>query len=104
MVKEMVRSLVQAGSKVERWVLVSIKDPEVNVVSITNDHAELETSLDELQYGGGEDLEEQVLKGERNFFKTFLKKLYFTRPTVGLQQNSHPIRTSTDVLRHIPCA
>ena len=53
----MVRSLVQAGSNVERWVLVSIKDPEVNVVSITNDHEELETSLDELKYGGGGDLE-----------------------------------------------
>ena len=69
LVKEMVKSLVQAGSKVNRWVLVSIKDPEVEIASVTNDHEELERSLDELNYGGGGDLEEQVLKGERNSFK-----------------------------------
>ena len=71
LVKEMVKSLVQAGSKVNRWVLVSIKDPEVEVVSVTNDHEELERNLDELTYGGGGDVQEQVLKGGRNSFKTF---------------------------------
>ena len=71
LVKEMVKELVQAGSKVNRWVLTSIKDPEVDVVTITNDHEEIETSLDELNYGGGGDLQEQVLKGKRNSFKTF---------------------------------
>ena len=71
LVKEMVRSLVQAGSRVYRWVLVSIKDPEVEMVTITNDHEEVETDLDELNYGGGGDLQEQVLKGKRNSFKTF---------------------------------
>ena len=71
LVKEMVRSLVQAGSRVYRWVLVSIKDPEVEMVTITNDHEEVETDLDELNYGGGGDLQEQVLKGKRNSFKIF---------------------------------
>ena len=71
LVKEMVKSLVQAGSQVNRWVLVSIKDPGVEVVSVSNDHEEIEESLDELTYVGGGDLQEQVLKGERNSFKTF---------------------------------
>ena len=71
LVREMVKSLVKAGSKVNRWVLVSIKDPEVEVVSVTNDHEELERNLDELTYGGGGDVQEQVLKGGRNSFKTF---------------------------------
>ena len=71
LVREMVRSLVQAGSNVNRWVLVSIKDPEVEVISVTNDHEEIEESLDELNYGGGGDLQEQVLKGNRKSFKTF---------------------------------
>ena len=70
LVREMVKSLEKAGSKVNRWVLVSIKDPEVEVVSVTNDHEELERNLDELEYGGGGDLQEQILKGGRNSFKT----------------------------------
>ena len=71
MVKEMVKKVVKAGSKVYRWVLVSIKDPGVEVVSITNDHEDLDADLDELTYGGGGDVQEQVLKGGRNSFKTF---------------------------------
>ena len=71
LVREMVRSLVRAGSNVNRWVLVSIKDPEVEVVDVSNDHEDVEASLDELNYGGGGDLQEQVLKGKRNSFKTF---------------------------------
>ena len=69
LVQEMVKELVQAGSKVNRWVLVSIKDPEVEIASVTNDHEELERSLDELDYGGGGDLKEQVLKGGKKSFK-----------------------------------
>ena len=69
LVKTMVKSLVNAGSEVYRWVLVSIKDPEVGIVTVTNDHEEIETSLDELEYGGGGDVEEQVLQGGRNCFK-----------------------------------
>ena len=71
LVKEMVKEVVQAGSRVNRWVLTSIKDPEVDVVNIANDHEDIEESLDQLQYGGGGDLEEQVLKGGRNSFKIF---------------------------------
>ena len=52
MVKEMVKKVVKAGSKVYRWVLVSIKDPEVEMVTDTNDLEELKTGLDELTYGG----------------------------------------------------
>ena len=77
LVKEMVKSLVKAGSKVNRWVLVSIKDPEVEIVSVSNDHEDIEESLDELEYGGGGDLQEQVLKGGRNSFKTSFKKVLF---------------------------
>ena len=71
LVREMVKSLVRAGSNVNRWVLVSIKDPEVEVVDVSNDHEDVEASLDELNYGGGGDLQEQVLKGNRKSFKTF---------------------------------
>ena len=71
LVQEMVKELVQAGSEVNRWVLVSIKDPEVEVVDVSNDHEDVEASLDELNYGGGGDLQEQVLKGNRKSFKTF---------------------------------
>ena len=60
----MVKKVVKAGSKVYRWVLVSIKDPEVNVVSITNDIVDLVTDLNGLTFGG--DVEEQVLRGGRN--------------------------------------
>ena len=71
LVREMVKSLVRAGSNVNRWVLVSIKDPEVEVVDVSNDHEEIEESLDELNYGGGGDLEEQVLRGDKSSFKIF---------------------------------
>ena len=64
LVKEMVKSLVNAGSQVDKWVLTSIKDPEVKVETITNDHEDIEEILDELTYGGGGDLQEQVLRGE----------------------------------------
>ena len=74
-VKTMVKSLVKAGSKVYKWVLVSIKDPGVNVVSITNDNEELETDLDDLQYGGGGDVQEQVLKGGKKLLQNFLKNI-----------------------------
>ena len=71
LVREMVKSLVRAGSRVRTWTLVSIKDPEVEVVSVTNKYMDLKTSLDELKLGGGGDFPEQILKGGRNSFKTF---------------------------------
>ena len=60
-----------AFNDVQQWVLTSIKDPEVEVVSVTNKYMDLKTSLDELKLGGGEDFLEQILKGGRNSFKTF---------------------------------
>ena len=71
LVREMVKSLVRAGTQVDTWVLTSINDPEVRVRSVTNDHEDIETSLNELNYGGGGDLEEQVLRGDKISFKTF---------------------------------
>ena len=56
---------------VQQWVLTSIKDPEVEVVSVTNKYMDLKTSLDGLKFGGGGDFPEQILKGGRNSFKTF---------------------------------
>ena len=70
MVKKMASSLVTSGSKVPRWVLTNFKDPKVELEISTKDVEELKMSLDELKYGGGGDIWEQVLKGERNFFKT----------------------------------
>ena len=52
-------------------MLVSIKDPDVEVISVKNDEKEIERSLDELKYRGGGDLQEKILKGGRNSFKTF---------------------------------
>ena len=77
MVKKMVSSLVTSGSKVPRWVLTNFKDPNVELEINTKDVEELKTSLDELKYGGGGDIWEQVLKGERNFFKTVSKNQRF---------------------------
>ena len=67
-VRTMVQNLVNAGSQVFRWVLVSIKDPAVNLVSVTNDHLEIDAQLNNLTYGGGGDLQEQVLRGGINCF------------------------------------
>ena len=75
LVKTMVKQLVNAGSEVYRWVLVSIKDPGVDVVSITNDHQDLDRDLDELTYGGGGDVQEQVLRGGENYYFTRCHKL-----------------------------
>ena len=86
MVKEMVKKVVKAGSKVYRWVLVSIKDPGVDVVSITNDHEDLDADLNELTYGGGGDIQEQVLKGGENCYFTRCHKL----PKVALSFHKLP--------------
>ena len=59
-----------AFNDVQQWVLTSIKDPKVEVVSVTN-FMGLKTNLDELKLGGGGDLLEQILKGGRNSFKNF---------------------------------
>jgi len=63
MVKKMVSSLVKSGSKIPRWVLTDFKDPDVKLVRITTDVEDLKSGLDDLKYGGGGDIWEQVLKG-----------------------------------------
>ena len=64
MVKKMVTSLVDSGTKVPRWVLTNFKDPEVELVISATEVEELREKLDELKYGGGGDLDEQALKGK----------------------------------------
>ena len=78
MVKKMVSSLVTSGSKVPRWVLTNFKDPNVELEINTKDVEELKTSLDELKYGGGGDIWEQVLEGQRYFFKGFNLPIFLT--------------------------
>ena len=64
MVKKMVTSLVESGTKVPRWVLTNFKDPDVDLVTSTEEVEHLREMLDELKYGGGGDIWEQALKGE----------------------------------------
>ena len=64
MVKKMVTSLVDSGTKVPRWVLTNFKDPDVELVISATEVEELREKLDELKYGGGGDIGEQVLKGK----------------------------------------
>ena len=70
MVKKMVTSLVESDSKVPTWVLTNFNDPDVELVENTLDVEDFRSGLTKLKYGGGGDLSEQVLKGERNSFKT----------------------------------
>ena len=65
MVKKMVTNLVESGSKVPTWVLTNFNDPNVELEVNTPDVEELKSSMNELKYGGGDDLREQVLKGKR---------------------------------------
>ena len=64
MVKKMVTDLVESGTKVPRWVLTNFKDPDADLVTSTEEVEHLREKLDELKYGGGGDIWEQVLKGE----------------------------------------
>ena len=64
MVKKLVTSLVESGSKVPRWVLTNFKDPDVELVTSTGEVEILREMLDELKYGGGGDIWEQTLKGK----------------------------------------
>ena len=64
MVKKMVTSLVESGTKVPRWVLTNFKDPDVELVTSATEVEELREMLDELKYGGGGDIWEQALKGK----------------------------------------
>ena len=64
MVKKMVSNLVKSGSKVPKWVLTDFKDPDVQLVMSTPDVEDLKSGLNNLKYGGGGDIWEQVLKGK----------------------------------------
>ena len=64
MVKKLVTSLVKSGTKVPRWVLTNFKDPDVELVTSTDEVEILREMLDELKYGGGGDIWEQTLKGK----------------------------------------
>ena len=64
MVKRMVQDLVDSGSKVSKWVLTNFKDPNVELVTSTNNVDDLRSSLNALSYGGGGDLTEQALQGK----------------------------------------
>ena len=69
MVKKTVTSLVDSGTKIPRWVLTNFKDPAAEMVTSTTDVEHLRSSLDELKYGGGGDIWEQVLKGKESVQK-----------------------------------
>ena len=64
MVKNLVKSLIESGSTVPTWVLTSFNDPDVELVINTSDVEELRSSLNNLKYGGGDDIWEQALKGK----------------------------------------
>ena len=61
MVKKLVTSLVKSGSKVPRWVLTNFKDPDVELVTSTDEVEILREMLDELKYGGGGDIKFQAV-------------------------------------------
>ena len=63
MVKKMIVDLVKNAPKIPTWVLTQFKDPVVKLVITTSDVELLKSGLDSLQYGGGDDLKEQCLKG-----------------------------------------
>ena len=63
MVKEMISKLIESRSKIPTWVLTSFNDPVVKFRKKTKDVEKLRSSLNQLRYGGGEDLEEQAFRG-----------------------------------------
>ena len=63
MVKEMILKLVESGSKIPTWVLTSFNDPDVRLVKKTNKVEDLRSGLNQLNYGGGGDVDEQAFQG-----------------------------------------
>ena len=63
LVKEMILKLIESRSKIPTWLLTSFNDPDVKLVKKTNDVEELRSGLNQLRYGGGDDLEEQAFRG-----------------------------------------
>ena len=63
MVKEMILKLVESGSKIPTWVLTSFNDPDVRLVKKTNKVEDLRSGLNQLNYGGGGDPDEEAFQG-----------------------------------------
>ena len=72
MVKKMVSKLVTSGSKIPKWVLTDFKDPDAKLVISTTDVVDLILGLNDLSYGGGGDIWEQVLKGNKNCWQKLI--------------------------------
>ena len=63
LVKKMISDLVKNAPKIPTWVLTSFNDPKATLIRVTSSVKKLKKSLDSLDYRGGRDLKEQVLKG-----------------------------------------
>ena len=63
MVKEMISDLVKNAPKIPTWILTSFNDPKATLIRVTRSVKKLKKSLDSLDYRGGRDLKEEVLKG-----------------------------------------
>ena len=63
LVKKMISDLVKNAPKIPTWVLASFNDPKATLIKVTSRVKKLKKSLDSLDYRGGRDLKEEVLKG-----------------------------------------
>ena len=63
LVKKMISDLVKNAPKIPTWVLTSFNDPKATLIRVTRSVKKLKKSLDSLDYRGGRDLKEEVLKG-----------------------------------------
>ena len=63
MVKDMISDLVKNAPKIPTWVLTSFNDPKATLIKVTSSVKKLRKSLDSLDYRGGRDPREEVLKG-----------------------------------------
>ena len=64
MVSETITKLADEAEDIPEWILTSFNDPDVELVTRTNDVEDLKSALFELDYGGGEDIPEQAFKGK----------------------------------------
>ena len=63
LVKKMISDLVKNAPKIPTWILTSFNDPKATLIQVTSSVKKLKESLDSLDYRGGRDLKEEVLKG-----------------------------------------
>ena len=68
----MMSDLDKHAKRIPTWVLVSIDYPNVKLVKKTSDVEEFEKSLNSLEYGGGGNAADQILKGVGNIQTVFL--------------------------------